>query len=143
LQSQVPQFIEVEDKVVGPLTIKQTLYLAVGGLIIFALWFLIDNLALFILASLPIALISAGLAFLKINGRPFVHFLFNIFGYTKTPKVMLWQRKANARKKVLKSKTKPENNSQPIQINNQQSLIIEQKRKSKIKDLAKAIDISK
>jgi len=31
MQYQVPQFIEIEDKIFGPLTLKQFLYLAGGG----------------------------------------------------------------------------------------------------------------
>jgi len=40
MQYQVPQFIEVEDRIIGPLTLKQFLYLAFAGAILFVLWFL-------------------------------------------------------------------------------------------------------
>jgi len=41
MQFNVPQFIETEDKLIGPFTLKQFLYLAAGGaLLVFAWYFL-------------------------------------------------------------------------------------------------------
>jgi hypothetical protein len=72
MQFQVPQFIDVEDKIVGPLSFKQFAYiLAAGatafiGVRVFPLW-------LGIPLALPLIGFFLALAFLKINGRPFIY----------------------------------------------------------------------
>jgi len=38
MQFQVPQFIEVEDKIFGPLTFKQFVYMAGGAGLAYLLW---------------------------------------------------------------------------------------------------------
>ena len=50
-QFTVPQFIDVEDKILGPITVRQFLLLVVGGLIIFA-EFKLSDMALFILLAI-------------------------------------------------------------------------------------------
>ena len=72
MRFQVPQFIEVEDKLFGPLTFKQFIYVAGGvGLCVILFIFLPTFLA--ILLSLPIGAFSAALAFFKINDKPFIN----------------------------------------------------------------------
>ncbi len=74
MEYQVPQFIEVEDKIIGPFTLKQFIYLAGGGgLVVILLLFL--PLFLGILLSIPVALLSLALAFYKVNGKSFVEML--------------------------------------------------------------------
>ena len=41
MQFQVPQFIETEDKIVGPLTLRQFLYIGAAGLLSFLLFFVL------------------------------------------------------------------------------------------------------
>ena len=54
MQFQVPQFIEVEDKIVGPLTFKQFIYLAGGGGVIAILYAFLP-LFFVILLGIPVA----------------------------------------------------------------------------------------
>lgn len=94
MQFQVPQNIDMEDKIVGPLTLKQFLYLLAGGLIDY---FLFQNLAknyfaVFILIGLPVALIALAAAFLKIQEQPLAHFITAGLDYFTKPKMRLWQR---------------------------------------------------
>ncbi len=89
MQYQVPQFIEVEDKIIGPLTLKQFLYLAFAGAILFVLWFLF-NFYIWIIVALPIAALAAAFAFLKINDRPFVYFFLAIVKYFNKPKLYIF-----------------------------------------------------
>jgi hypothetical protein len=71
MQFQVPQFIEVEDRIFGPLTFKQFVYLA-GGL--GAGYLLYRVLPFIVAAPLIMAIVgfAAALAFIKFNGRPFI-----------------------------------------------------------------------
>lgn len=79
MRFQLPQFIETEIKLVGPLTLKQFLWVAGGTAIIFLL-FLISHGILFFALALPTAMIFLGLAFIKIDGEP----LLNYFAYGLT-----------------------------------------------------------
>ncbi|MBI5405618.1 PrgI family protein [Candidatus Kaiserbacteria bacterium] len=90
MEHQVPQFIEVEDRIIGPLTLKQFIYLAGAGGICVSL-FAYAPLLLAILLSLPVAVLAAALAFYKINGKPFVEVLEAGFNYYTGAKLFLWK----------------------------------------------------
>lgn len=91
MRFQVPQFIEVEDKIFGPLTLKQFLYLAGGGAAIF-LTKQILPFFLFVIAAALIAALSAALAFVKINNRPFAIFLSHVLGYYTGRRLYIWRK---------------------------------------------------
>lgn len=91
-QFQVPQFIEIEDKIIGPLTLKQFLYLAGGGALLFILFFFLEFFLWFIVALVVVPFVLA-LSFLKINGRPFIYFLTAMIGFIFKPKLYLWKKK--------------------------------------------------
>jgi hypothetical protein len=89
MQFQVPQFIEVEDKIVGPLTFKQFVFVAGGFGIAYVLWRVLP-----ILLAIPLIVgvggLAAALAFFQFNGRPFIVALENGFYYILHPKLYLW-----------------------------------------------------
>lgn len=87
----VPQFIEVEDKIVGPLTMRQFLWLLGGAALIFILYFLLTLPALLIV-GIPIAALAMGLAFLKLYRMPLGNFLWAFFRFSLTSQIFLWQR---------------------------------------------------
>lgn len=91
-QFQVPQFIETESKIVGPLTLKQFLYLAGAGLASFFLFFVLQTWLWFIVTAL-MGITAAAFAFLKVNGRPLTVIFQSAFLYFWQPKLYLWQRK--------------------------------------------------
>lgn len=92
MQYQVPQFIEVEDKVIGPLTIKQFIYLAgTGGLCVVFIFYVPTVLA--ILFAVPVIALGVSLAFYKINGKPFIEVLEAGFNYYTGAKFFLWKHK--------------------------------------------------
>ena len=94
MRFEVPQFIEIEDKIIGPLTWKQFVYLAggVGSLLI--LYYLIDSFVLFVFFGLPLGAISAMLAFQRVNNRPFSIFLESSINYFTKSKLYLWKKDA-------------------------------------------------
>ncbi len=69
MKFQVPQFIETETKIIGPFTLKQFLFLAVGAVLIFILQFFL-SLTVLIIAGALIAMLSIALAFYKVDGIP-------------------------------------------------------------------------
>jgi len=90
MEYQVPQFIEVEDKVVGPLTLKQFIYIAgAGGLCV--IFFAYLQIILAFVCSALIAALAAALAFYKVNGKPFIQVLEAGFNYYIGGKLFLWK----------------------------------------------------
>jgi len=97
MQYGVPQFIEMETKIVGPLTFKQFIFVASGAGLDFLLYLILGkkNTALFVLLALPIAGFFLFLAFGKIKGRPFPTFLKNLFVYYfSSPKFFIFKKKS-------------------------------------------------
>lgn len=92
MQFEVPQFIEIEDKIFGPLTWRQFLYLG-GGVGMGVVLFFTAPLFVFILIGLPIAVLAGALAFYPVNNRPFSYFLEAVLNYLKSHKLYLWRRK--------------------------------------------------
>jgi hypothetical protein len=90
MEYQVPQFIEVEDKIVGPLTFRQFVYLAGGvGLAVLAFSFLPIIVA--VLASAASVGLALALSFYKINGKTFIEMLEAGFNYYLGHKFFLWK----------------------------------------------------
>ena len=91
MRFEVPQFIEIEDKIFGPLTWRQFLYLG-GGLGMAVVLFLRLPFIGFVLAGIPLALISAALAFYPVNNRPFSYFLEAVVNYFSGRRLYLWRK---------------------------------------------------
>ncbi len=91
MKYQVPQFIEVEDKIIGPLTIKQFLYLVGGAGMCFIVYTYITFYIAIVIMGIIIPL-SLALAFYKINNKPFIDFIESGFMfYTKT-NLYIWKK---------------------------------------------------
>lgn len=90
MRFQVPQFINIEDKLFGPFTVKQFVYL-VGGA---GMVYILHRFLPFYVALIPIALIAAlalALAFAKINNKPFVFTLEAALRYAFSTRLYLWK----------------------------------------------------
>lgn len=92
MQYKVPQNIDLEDKIIGPLTLIQFLYILAGGVVDYLLLSILKASILFWILAIPIALVALALAFLKIQDQPLSHFIKAGFIYLGRPKVRLWQR---------------------------------------------------
>lgn len=106
MQYKVPQFIEIEDKVVGPLTFRQFVYIAGGAGMAFVLY-----IRLPVLIALPLILVvvglAAALAFYKINNKPFSYFIESALRYSINSKLYVWRKelkKPEAKEKSLPTK---------------------------------------
>ncbi|MFH1461028.1 MAG: PrgI family protein [Patescibacteria group bacterium] len=91
MQFKVPQFIELEDKIVGPLTLKQFLFILAGVGLLFVLWFFL-NLSAFILAAIPVGAVCLALAFYRPYGRPLISLLGAFVNYLSKPRLYLWRK---------------------------------------------------
>lgn len=92
---QVPQFIEVEDKIFGPFTLKQFIYIAGGAGLVAVLVFTLP-LMLAIILSIPVIALSLALAFYKVNNKPFVEMLEAGFSYYIGKRLYLWKKEQDA-----------------------------------------------
>ena len=92
MRFEVPQFIEIEDKIIGPFTWKQFVYLAGGVGILLILYFLIPSFIIFVIVGLPFGALSASLAFQTVNNRPFSFFLESFVNYLTKKKLYLWRK---------------------------------------------------
>lgn len=91
MRFEVPQFIEVEDKIIGPFTWKQFIYLAGGAGLLVILFFVLPFL-LFVLFGIPAGALAGFLAFHKVNQQPFSVFLESFLSYTTKNKLYLWRK---------------------------------------------------
>jgi len=87
---QVPQFIDAEDKIVGPLTLKQFGFVATAFLLSVFLFYILDFWLWVILAGF-FWISALGLAFFRINGRSLLQYLISIFLYFWNPRIFIWK----------------------------------------------------
>lgn len=132
-QFQVPQFITVEDRLIGPLTLKQFFYLVGASGAVFIGWTFL-NFFFFVLFALPLALLFVALAFLKISQVPFPTVFYNALNYYLKPHLYLW-RKIEEKKPAPGAKQQPPESSEPL-LGGVPSLS-----ESKLSDLAWSLDI--
>lgn len=129
MRYQIPQFIEVENKIIGPFTIKQFLYLAGGAGMSFIVYtFLPIYLSIFVIPA--IVLLSLALTFYKVNNKNFVDFLESVFSYYTKERLYIWKkvpRKIEPRKK------------EEVVVN---QMYVPRLSDSKLKDLAWNLDIN-
>jgi len=108
MQFQVPQFIEVEDKIFGPLTFKQFVYLIGGAGIGYILW---RALPIYIAGPFIIGFFALGaaLAFFQYNGQPFILALEHGFFFFVKSKLYLWsnEQAIETRKKQISAPVLP------------------------------------
>jgi hypothetical protein len=90
-QFVVPQFIDVEDKIIGPITTRQFLIILGTALILFITYKILRFLY-FILTGLPIAGVAATFAFARVNGAPFHLFFLNVLQTARRPKARVWYK---------------------------------------------------
>ena len=131
MRFQVPQFIEVEDKIFGPLTLKQFIYLTGAGGVVFILWRMFPLFVAIIIAT-PIIGLALALAFYKINRRPFVFVLESAFKYMLSNRLYIWKSK-DIKQMQKQKKTESETQKSQIQVPKLSG--------SKLKDIAWSLDI--
>jgi len=91
-QFTVPQFIDVESKIIGPITTRQFLIL-LGAAIIVAASYKLFDFSLFVTISVVVLVIAATFSFVKVNGRPFHFFVLNATQTLRRPRIRVWNNK--------------------------------------------------
>ena len=90
-QYTVPQFIDVEDKIIGPVTARQFSVMLSAIAPIFLAYKLAD-FALFVFLTIVIGGTAVMFAFVRINGQAFHYFVLNILQTLRRPSRRLWYK---------------------------------------------------
>ena len=130
MQFKVPQFLEIEDKIFGPFTFKEFVYLAGGTGICFILYKLlgvwIGAIPIIIVASLSLAL-----TFYRPNNKPFINMLESVFLYSFQNKLYIWKKRTAKTSQNSKELAKETYQIQSgVRLDN-----------SKLRDLAWSLDV--
>jgi hypothetical protein len=128
MQFRVPQFIDIEDKLFGPLTFKQFIYLAGGAGLVFVLYKTLPFFFAFLLI-IPVAGLAVALAFYKPNGKPFIFLFQSAVKYFTSSKLYLWKKK--------QKKPEPKETEQGDSL----SSIVPMSSSSNLRDLSWSLDI--
>ena len=134
MQFKVPQFLEIEDKIFGPFTFKEFVYLAGGA----GLCFILYRLLGFYLGAIPIVAVagfSLALTFYRPNNKPFLNMVAAGFSYFTKNKLYIWERRKNktdrGRQNVaLNGEEQRENLEKEVRLSG-----------SKLRDLAWRLDV--
>lgn len=94
MRYQVPQFVDIQDKVIGPFTLKQFLIYFSAVLLLIPVY-LLSDLSLFITLAVPLGGLAALFAHFKPNGKPLSVFVTNALNFFTKGQVYLWQRLPN------------------------------------------------
>ena len=90
-QFTVPQFIDIEDKILGPLSARQFLIILSMGLTDTLLYKLLSFWK-FLLFGIPIFIVGVTFAFIRINGQPFHFFVLNMIQTFRKPQLRVWDK---------------------------------------------------
>ena len=130
MQFKVPQFLEIEDKIFGPFTFKEFVYLVGGGGMCFVLY---KWLGLF-WGGIPILVVGGFallLTFYKPNDRPFINVVESFLRYSTQSKLYVWEKRKNKIEKATEQKIEMEGARAP-----EPKLST-----SKLRDLAWSLDV--
>ncbi|HRY63668.1 MAG TPA: PrgI family protein [Patescibacteria group bacterium] len=108
-QFVAPQFIDVEDKIIGPITTRQFVMIIIGGIICFVAQKLLDTIS-FAIVSLLVVMAIILFGFIKINGRNFYDFAKSWMEVLRRPRVRVWYKQVSLAEVI--SQRKKEN--QPV-----------------------------
>ena len=133
MRFQVPQFIEVEDKIFGPMTLKQFIFMAGGAGLSFVIYVFLNNLFFSIIPIIVIMSVSSALAFYKVNNRPLINVAESAFKYLFGNKLYIWKKE---------DKPRPQDTMTAVKdAKNYASILVPKIADSRLKDLAWSLDI--
>jgi hypothetical protein len=132
MQFKVPQFLDIEDKIFGPLTFREFVYLAGGA----GLCFVVYKLLGIWFGAIPILIIAGfalALTFYRPNNKPFINMIESGFKYFTQSKLYIW-KKGEKQTKNGKLQITNESKEQLIYGGNRLT-------GSKLRDLAWSLDV--
>lgn len=135
MQFKVPQFLEIEDKIFGPFTFREFVYLTGGAGLCFTLYKLL-GLTLGAIPILAVAGLALALTFYKPNNKPFIDMLESGFKYFTQSRLYIWKKSAN---KIVSDKIQVANaDMNKIRMMKEGGLELDG---SRLRDLAWSLDV--
>jgi hypothetical protein len=108
MRYEVPQFIDVEERIVGPLTLAQFFYVAGGTGGAYVAFRFLPSIINIVVAVVLIGF-GCAMAFVKINNRPFPVMLYAMLTYWGSNKMYLWSfdraTKPKPKKEIIEMKS--------------------------------------
>lgn len=129
-QFLVPQFIDVENKILGPITVRQFVIMIVIMGLLFIFYKTLDFSA-FILATIFTLVLGAAFGFLKVNGAPFHIFLLNVIQTSLRPSLRVWNKYVK-NEGSQSQKEKNEDNLNSVKLVSQSTKILNTTRLSEL-----------
>lgn len=109
MQYKVPQKIDLEDKIIGPLTLKQFIYLLSGAMLDYLIFSSIASSFLAWLLIFIVSLLALAFAFVQVEEQPFSYLMTSFLSYFLRPKIRLWDKRSKIIKLIqFKNKKKEE-----------------------------------
>lgn len=108
-----PQFIDIEPKIIGPITARQFIIIVIGGALIFINYKIFDLTVFIILTVFIFIPLIIAFAFLKVNGRPFHFFILSFIQNFRRPSLRIWRKEFLVAKEI---EIKKENKSLESEI---------------------------
>lgn len=103
MQFRVPQFIDIEDKILGPLGWKQLAYIVAGLGLTYIIFKVSSSKILSIFLAIPVISLFGSLAFIRINNKDFLGIVEDATKYFFSNKIYTWQQDSNRDTTVLGS----------------------------------------
>ena len=91
MRYQVPQFVDIEDKIIGPLTLKQFLTYVVAVMLLVPVY-LASDMSLFITIAIPVIGIAALFAHFKLHGRSLFAIIGHASAFMARGQLFIWRR---------------------------------------------------
>ncbi len=130
MQYSVPQFLNIEDKIVGPFTGKQVLFLIVGfGILLISFTFF--NMAFFAVIFIIVVPLTLAFAFWKPKGMTVSKIITNMINFYTASHLYIWRREPKLRMYKLAQRKKTTDDYEEKKVS-----------KSRIRELAWLLDTS-
>lgn len=91
-QFVVPQFLDVEAKIIGPITGRQFVILLITAVLDAAIYRIFLSLITMLAIGLPVTLIGLAFAFAKVNGQPLHFIVLNVVQTMRKPFLRVWDK---------------------------------------------------
>ena len=91
-QFVVPQFLDTEAKIIGPITARQFLILLATVLAEFIIYRLFLNILAVVAFGIPTLGVGLIFAFAKVNGRPFHYIALSMIQTLRKPSLRVWDK---------------------------------------------------
>ena len=115
-QFVVPQFLDVETKIIGPITARQFIILLATILAEFVIYRIFLSIIPILLFGLPTLAIGVIFAFAKVNGQPFHYIALNMVQTFRRPRLRVWDKRISdaVLRASLKNDEQPEPPKPPV-----------------------------